>query len=58
MSDLETGFDECLDQNYAEVEVFGKKYAPSLVLKNVDPETYNVGLRDYVVMLEVEADGK
>lgn len=40
-------FDDMLDECYAEVEIFGCSYAPSLVLREVDPIAYRCARSDW-----------
>lgn len=46
--DVESAYDNFLDECYPEVYVAGSKYTTSMVLKQIDPTAYRCGLCDYI----------
>lgn len=46
--DLTEEFDNFLNDNYSEVEIYGYLYAPALALHRVDPAAYNESYNEYV----------
>ena len=50
--ELETMFDEFLDECAPLFEIFGMKYAPSYILRECDPIAYQVTLSDWLDSLD------
>ena len=50
--ELETMFDEFLDESAPLFEIFGMKYAPSYILRECDPIAYRVTLSDWLDSLD------
>jgi hypothetical protein len=49
--DLESRYDEMLDECYGEVSIAGHEYLTSRALRDVDPIAYRVGYADFVSYL-------
>lgn len=46
--DLETMFEDMLNECHDNIKIGSLEYLPSLVLKHVDPVAYRCGLADYI----------
>lgn len=51
----EKQYDEALDEQ-GDILIGNLSYAPSYVLKEVDPTAYRIGLLDYIDSLDIEDD--
>jgi hypothetical protein len=52
--DIEEMFDTMLDECFADVDVCGHRWSPSVAFKRIDPIGYRVGLADYESELRSE----
>ena len=50
--DLESMFDDFLDESASMFEIFGMKYVPSYILRECDPIAYRVTLSDWLDSLD------
>jgi hypothetical protein len=54
--ELETRYNEMLDECYGTVTIAGMEYETSRALKDTDPIAYRVGMHDYADSLVTEGD--
>ena len=52
--EIEEMFDSMLDDCFADVDVCGMLWSPSVALKRIDPTAYHIGLADYESELRSE----
>lgn len=55
-SDIEEQFDELIDELFDHPEILGVTFAPSAVVKEMDPTTYEEGFYDYIDNLVANGD--